>query len=118
MGAILVHPLAEWKPRHITNTRAGPRIFGLIISKSTQILGACGGQISPGPTRRQEGLARGSWPIFSQGHAFVGQERTTGGVGRHGKEANSGSSNPSDLSAIHSVYPTFPHAASLNIGTD
>jgi hypothetical protein len=36
MGALSVHPLAEWKPRHITNLRAGPRIFGLIISKSTQ----------------------------------------------------------------------------------
>jgi hypothetical protein len=32
-----------------TDSRAVPRIFGLIISKSTQRLGACGGQISPGP---------------------------------------------------------------------
>jgi hypothetical protein len=34
---------------HATNLRVGPRIFGLIISKSTQRLGACGGQISLGP---------------------------------------------------------------------
>jgi hypothetical protein len=118
MGALSVHPLAEWKPRHIINLRAEPRIFGLIISKSTQRLGACGGQISPGSTRRKEGLARGFGPVILQGHPFVGQERTTGGVGRHEKEADSGPSNPSNLSAIHSVHPTFPRAASLNIGTD
>jgi hypothetical protein len=49
MGALSVHPLAEWKPCHITNLRAGPRIFGLIISKSTQRLGACGVRYPPGP---------------------------------------------------------------------
>jgi hypothetical protein len=70
MGAPSVHPSAEWKPCHITNLRAGPRIFGLIISKSTQRLGACGGQISPGSTRRQEGLARGFGLVTSQGHPF------------------------------------------------
>jgi hypothetical protein len=48
-GCTKVHPSAEWKPRHITNLRVGPRIFGLIISKSNQRLGACGGQISLGP---------------------------------------------------------------------
>jgi hypothetical protein len=32
--------------------QAGPRIFGPIISKSTQRSGACGGQISPGSTGR------------------------------------------------------------------
>jgi hypothetical protein len=81
IGALLVHPLSEWKPHHIINLRAGPRTFGLIISKSTQRLGACGGQISPGSTRRQEGLVRGFGPITSQGHPFVGRDRTTGGVG-------------------------------------
>jgi hypothetical protein len=63
-GALLVHPLAEWKPRHIINIRAGSKIFGLIISKSTQRLGACGGQISLGSIRRQEGLARGFGPCW------------------------------------------------------
>jgi hypothetical protein len=106
MGAPSVHPSAEWKPCHITNIRAGPRIFGLIISKSTQRLGACGGEISPGSTRRQEGLARGYGPVTSQGHPFVGRDRTTRGVGRHEKEADSGPSNPSDSSAIRSAHPT------------
>jgi hypothetical protein len=85
MGVPSVHPSAERKPCHITSLRARPRIFGLIISKSTQRLGACGGQISPGSTRRQEGLARGFGPVISQGHPFAGQGRTTGGMGRHGK---------------------------------
>jgi hypothetical protein len=58
-----------------TESQAGPRIFGLIISKSTQRLGACGGRISPGSTRRQEGLAKGFGPIVSQGRPFVGQGR-------------------------------------------
>jgi hypothetical protein len=35
----------------------------------------CGGQISPGSTRRQEGLAKGLGPIISQGHPFMGQGR-------------------------------------------
>jgi hypothetical protein len=34
---------------HKQRPQAGPRIFGPIISKSTQRSGACGGQISPGP---------------------------------------------------------------------
>jgi hypothetical protein len=117
MDALSVHPLAESKPRHIINLRAKPRIFWLIISKSTQRLGACGGQISPGSTRRQEGLARGFGPVTSQGHPFVGQEITTGGVGQHEKGADSGPSNPSDVNAILSVHPIFPRAAPLNIGT-
>jgi hypothetical protein len=117
-GALSVHPLTEWKLRHAANLRAGPKIFGLIISKSTQRLGACGGQISPGSTRRQEGLVRGFGPVISQGHLFVGQGRTTGGMGQRGKEAGSGLSNSSNSSAIRSVRPTFLRAAPLNIGTD
>jgi hypothetical protein len=35
---------------HKQRPQAGPRIFGSIISKSTQRSGACGGQISPGST--------------------------------------------------------------------
>jgi hypothetical protein len=117
VGALSVHPLAEWKSHHIINLRAGPRIFGLIISKSTKSLGACGGQISPGSTRRQEGLARGFGPVTSQGHPFMGQERTNSEVGRHEKEADSGPSTLSDVNAVLSVHPIFPHTAPLNIGT-
>jgi hypothetical protein len=36
----------------------------------------CRGQISPGSTRRLEGLAKDSGPIISQGHPFVGQGRS------------------------------------------
>jgi hypothetical protein len=113
-----VHPLAEWKPRHITNPRAGHRIFGPIISKSTQRLGPCGGQISPRSNRRQEGLARGLGLTTSQGHPFVGQVRITGGMGRPEKEADSGLGDPSDSCAIRSTHPTFPRTAPLNIGAD
>jgi hypothetical protein len=42
----------------------------------------CGGRISPGSTRRQEGLAKGFGPIVSQGRPFVGQGRTAGRMGR------------------------------------
>jgi hypothetical protein len=101
-----------------TDSRAGPRIFGLIISKSTQRLGACGGQIYPGSTRRQKGLARGFKPAISLDRPFVGQEETTGGMGRREKEAYSGPSGSLDLSAIHSADLTFPRTATLNIGAN
>jgi hypothetical protein len=42
---------------HATNPQAGPGTFESIISKSTQRLVACGGQISPGSTRRRKTLA-------------------------------------------------------------
>jgi hypothetical protein len=45
-----------------------------------------GGQISPESTRRQEGLRRGFGPVISQGHPFVGQGRTTGGMGSEGRK--------------------------------
>jgi hypothetical protein len=48
----------------------------------------------------------------------MGQEGIAGGVDRHEKEADSGPSNPLDLSAIQSAHPTFPHAAPLNIGAE
>jgi hypothetical protein len=44
---------------HKRRPQAGPRIFGPIISKSTQRSGACGGQISPGSTRRIKDLTKG-----------------------------------------------------------
>jgi hypothetical protein len=44
---------------HKQRPQAGPRIFGLIISKSTQRSGACGGQISPGSTGRIKDLTKG-----------------------------------------------------------
>jgi hypothetical protein len=68
-------------PKWKLKPQAGPRIFGLIISKSTQRLGACGGQISPGSTRRLEGLANSFGLTISQGHPFVGQGRTAGRMG-------------------------------------
>jgi hypothetical protein len=44
---------------HKQKPQAGPRIFGPIISKSTQRSGACGGQISPGSTGRIKDLTKG-----------------------------------------------------------
>jgi hypothetical protein len=55
--------------------QAGPRIFEPIVSKSTQRLGACGGRISPGSTRRLKDLTKGLGPNISQGHPFVGLRR-------------------------------------------
>jgi hypothetical protein len=60
----------------------------------------CGGQISPGSTRRQEGLAKGFRPIISQGHPFVGQGRTAGGMSRREEEADLGPGSSLDSSAI------------------
>jgi hypothetical protein len=77
-----------------------------------------GDKYPPRSTRRQEGLARGFGPVTSQGHPFVGQDRTTGGVGQPEKEAESGLGNSLDSRAIRSVHPTFPHVAPLNIGAD
>jgi hypothetical protein len=103
---------------HVTNLQAGPRIFGLIISKSTQRLEAYGGQISPGSTRRKEGLARGFRPAISLDRPFVGQEEIAIGMDRREKEADSGPCGSLDLSAIHSVDLTFPRTATLNIGAN
>jgi hypothetical protein len=61
---------------------------------------------------------KGFGPIISQGHPFMGQGRTAGGMDRCEKEADSGPSGSLDLSAIHSVDPTFPRAATLNIGAN
>jgi hypothetical protein len=44
---------------HKQRPQAGPRIFGPIISKSTQRSGACGGQISAGSTGRIKDLTKG-----------------------------------------------------------
>jgi hypothetical protein len=44
---------------HKRRPRAGPRIFGPIISKSTQRSGACRRQISPGSTRRIKDITKG-----------------------------------------------------------
>jgi hypothetical protein len=99
-------------------SQAGPRIFGLIISISTQRLGACGGRISPGSTRRQKGLTKGFGPIVSQGRPLVGQGRIAGGMGRRKEGADLGPGGSLDLSDIHSTDPTFPRGMTSNDGTD
>ena len=91
--------------------QAGPRIFGPIISKSTQRLGACGGQISPGSTRRLEGLAKGFGPIISQGHPFVGQGRNFQQNGSTRGRINSSPCGSLNSNAICSIDPTFPRSA-------
>jgi hypothetical protein len=103
-GAPSERPSPKWKSK----SQAGPRIFGLIISKSTQRLGACGGRISPGATRRQEGLAKGFGPIVSQGHPFVDQGRNAGRMGRRREWADSGLGGSLDLRVIHGSDPIFP----------
>jgi hypothetical protein len=88
--------------------QAGPRTFGLIISKSTQRLGACGGQISPGSTRRLEDLAKGLGPIVSQGHPFVGLGRNVWQSRSTQDWINSSPGSPMNLSIIHSSDPIPP----------
>jgi hypothetical protein len=63
----------------------------------------CGGQISPGSTRRQEGLAKGLGPIISQSHPFVGQGRDVWQNGSTQDWINSSPGGPMDLNDIHSV---------------
>ena len=90
--------------------QAGHRIFGLIISKSTQRSGACGGQISPGSTRRLEGLAKDSGPIISQGHLFVGQGRNHWQNGSTQDWINSSPDGSMDLNVIHNIDLIFPRS--------
>jgi hypothetical protein len=103
-GVFSKHPLPKSKPQ------AGPRIFGPIISKSTQRLGACGGQISPGSTRRLEGLVKGFGPIISQGHPFVGQGRNCWRNGLMQEWIDSGQDDSLDLSIIRSIDPILPRS--------
>jgi hypothetical protein len=74
---------------------------------SSSSAGDYGGWISPGSTRRQEGLVKGPGPIISHGHLFVGQGRTASGMGRCEKEADSGLGGSWDLNAIHNIDLTF-----------
>jgi hypothetical protein len=93
-------------------------VYWDLACRSTIASLTCGGQISPGSTRRQEGLAKGFGPIISPGHPFVGQGRTAGGMGRREEEADLGPGGSLDLSAIHIVDPTFPRRATLNVGAN
>jgi hypothetical protein len=68
----------------------------------------CRGQISPGSTRRLEGLVKGFGPIISQGRPLVGQGRTAGRMGRRKEGADVGPSGSWDLSVIHSANSIFP----------
>jgi hypothetical protein len=104
-GVFSKRPLPKLKPQ------AGPRIFGPIISKSTQRLGACGGQISPGSTRRLEGLTKGFGPIISQGHPFVGQGRNCWWNGLTQDWIDSGVDGSLDLSIIRSIDLILPCSA-------
>jgi hypothetical protein len=68
----------------------------------------CGGQISPGSTRRLEGLAKDSRPIISQGHSFMGQGRNHWKNGSTQDWINSSPGGSMDLNVIRSIDPTLP----------
>jgi hypothetical protein len=87
--------------------QAGPRIFGPIISKSTQRLGLVGDRYPPGPL---EGLAKGFGPIISQGHPFVGQGRNRWRNGLTQDWIDSSLDGSLDLSIIHSIDLTLPRS--------
>jgi hypothetical protein len=58
--------------------------------------GVCGGQISPGSSRRRKVLAWGLGPVTPQGHPFVGWAKATGGMGRSKKATDSSPGIPSN----------------------
>jgi hypothetical protein len=68
-------------------------------------------QISPGSTRRQEGLTKGLGPIISQGHPFVGQGRDVWQNGSTQDWINSSRGGPMDLNDICSSNPILPRSA-------
>jgi hypothetical protein len=117
-GTLSVHPLTEWKPRHIANLRAGPRIFGLIISKSTQRLGACGGHISPGPLEGKK-ASREALGLLS--HKAI-PSRARGGLlaewADMGKKQIQAQATRQTRALSTTSVGFFPRAAHLNIGTD
>jgi hypothetical protein len=58
--------------------------------------GLCGGQISPGSTRRRKILARGLRPVTLKGHLVVGRAKTTSGMCPTEKVMDSSSDSPSN----------------------
>jgi hypothetical protein len=56
-----------------------------------------GDRYPPGPLEGKKALRKVLKPVISLGHSFMGQGRTTGGMGRRKKEVGSG---PSSSSAI------------------
>jgi hypothetical protein len=94
--------------------QAGPRIFGLFISKSTQRLGACGGQISLGSIGRPNDLAKGLGPNSSQGHSFMGLGRDVRWSGLTQDWINARPDDPINLSSNHGDDPTFPNSVLIH----
>jgi hypothetical protein len=87
----------------ITNHKLDLESLGRLFPKSTQRLRACGGQISPGSTRRLEGLAKSFGSIILQGHPFVGQGRNCWRNGLTQGWIDSGPDGSLDLSIIHGI---------------
>jgi hypothetical protein len=71
----------------------------------------CGGQISPGSTRRQEGLAKGLGPIISQGHPFMGQGRNVWQNGSTQERIDSSPCGSLNSNVIHSSDSILPSSA-------
>jgi hypothetical protein len=95
----------------ITNRKLDLESLGRLFPKSTQRMGACGGQISPGSTRRLEGLAKGFGPIISQSHPFMGQGRNCWWNGLKQDWIDLGPDGSLDLSIIHSIDLILPRSA-------
>jgi hypothetical protein len=91
------------------NPQAGPGTFESIISKSTQRLGACGGQISPGSTRRRKTLAWVHRPVAPQGRLVVGRAKTASEMGRPKKAIGSCPDRPLDHAKSQGTI-CFPRA--------
>jgi hypothetical protein len=98
--------ILDYRPAEPTALGLQARTKNLVQASKT--VDGCGGQISPGSTRRLEDLAKGSGPDVSQGHPFVGQGRDARRSGSTQDRINSSSDGPTDSSNIHSSNPTFP----------
>jgi hypothetical protein len=109
MGAPLMHPSVEVGITPYNKPIGRTKNLWADYFKINSKIGACGGQISPGPTRRQEGLTRGLGPVTPQGHPFMGLARATGGMDQPEKVADSSPCNPS-THALSTATTRLSHA--------
>jgi hypothetical protein len=115
-GCTLGAPNNSSKSSHATNPQAGPRTFESIISKSTQRLGACGGHIFPGSTRRQKTLAWGPPTSCSTRSSRRGPEKGLQMTWADPRRRWACTQIVRGLCTISRNRSTFPCPAPLNVG--
>ena len=96
--------------RHISKPQAGPGIFGPIISKSIQRLGACGGQYPPGPLEGKKASQMASGPLFRKAIPSWAGGGTSSKMDQH-EIGSTRAHAVRRTQAIRSSDPTFPRSA-------